>query len=683
MKRGVDSQGDASSKQTEKKEKFTNDASQIFIEKINEKIKRWRNQGYSYQSHHGLTIKGILTESIKALTTKENVESLFVKLTSNEAAKIYILAAVIEGTLVEPTPLLEEAIKHNNYYFINKLLSLDNAEQQIQKCSSKALGYLILHKNEELLWRFINDENKVNSKIERGESIAAFMINKSPELSILFFQRFGNIIDFNTLSWDKSSLLHFAVRSGFVKLVDFLLDKGLSPFTKNIYGLTPIDYSLFAGNLELAIKLTGESSTTLEQNPKWKKPPPFMNHDALCSKITTYLNLQKNICIDKDIAWALPILDGLCHGWSILASLYVAYSELDPDEAVTRYYEQMQAICQWDEQKDSLLTIPKNLSNEFASLDQLFKCTINEIFCFFQQDEKSFGISRKDREKLLELISNKRRGKTIAEFYLPDLTMDELKMVLSAFQKIASDCVIEISTRYHTVAFYQKTPREIYYFDSNIELQIPSSDTYDSLIDKTHEFLSSNITTISFFHTHAQNITSDLLTEVELIMVNLIETLIFNNPRRCNELDEIFRQATELNAPFFLKFLLSYLEDCYQLKESLVKSMLWSAQKYNLYEVIPILYDKINLDELMDNELAACLKAGILYEIPDLKSKAAAVLTRRNMNKMIPSSTLPLGLLTFQYPPIHSTFDSKLEATSIEKEPLLSCISSNQRILQF
>ena len=269
----------------------------------------------------------------------------------------YVNKALVQKDMFSQETFLDTSINTNDFAVAKQLLNMNNSIELINSSSPRLLLQLI-SKNEDLFWVFLAKGANLNYRGHMGFTpIFLMLISKKTEFFNAFITKYEKQIDFSILSWDKSSLLHYAIRASvdtatIDKLLQICNEKGLTTDQKDIYGYTPLDWALFRGNIEIACKLSSKSRDILEKDPKYKNPPPVMRHNLLVTKIMDFIE-QRNIQWQDDPTIQFNIQkieEGVCNGWSMLVALNASQTESQEELnfELDKFYKMMDLFANWD-----------------------------------------------------------------------------------------------------------------------------------------------------------------------------------------------------------------------------------------------------------------------------------------------------------------------------------------------
>ena len=191
----------------------------------------------------------------------------------------------------------------------------------------------------------------------------------------------------------------------------------------------------------------------------------------------------------------IPQIDGgICNGWAFRAALKAAESDVESptitesDSPLQEHYRMSDLLGRWDGEAESLKSTSNIFKDEPVTLDNLLTQFNSDIYWFFQQNEVASGISRHDRKKQLNLVSDKLHVEPLADFGLPDLNEKELEMVLEAYRPVANQAIVDERSSSHDSCYYQNRIGSVQYFDANNHLELPSQENYSGILRryKTH-----------------------------------------------------------------------------------------------------------------------------------------------------------------------------------------------------
>ena len=152
---------------------------------------------------------------------------------------------------------------------------------------------MLANNQDTLVLEFLSDGADPNVKGLYGESLSALMLkNKKEALFNSFFEKYESVIDFDTISYEKRTLLHFAVMGENLNAVEILLGKGLDVAKKDMYGYTALDYALFNGNIEIAKKLSNLNESEIKKDSKYNNPPPEVDHHKMVFNFLKLLQIK-------------------------------------------------------------------------------------------------------------------------------------------------------------------------------------------------------------------------------------------------------------------------------------------------------------------------------------------------------------------------------------------------------
>ncbi|MBN9287456.1 MAG: hypothetical protein BGO43_01870 [Gammaproteobacteria bacterium 39-13] len=595
-----------------------------------------------------------MSKMIHSIDNEQTVQAIFHHIKANvQATKL--LRTVCTSSKRFPANLLEEAVKKNNIAFINVFLVEENAAILVQSCSLGTLYELIANQHNDLFLQFL----KLGAPYKHPNDLAiAILYERNTDLFNIFLELPAIQLDFNRVNREKRTLLHIATIAGNPDTIDLLLVKGLSPSQKDIYGFTSIDYALFLGNIEIAYKLSGQDKASLEQDPRYKKIPPRVNHEQLVTNILHYLKM-KHTSLDPDIQFTLPNIDkGVCNGWAMSAALSAAES----DEELHKFYKMIDLFCAWDGELSSLALIPDEFREEFISLDEMFLYLTNELYWFFQQKDASFGVSKHNREKQLELISSKRRIKRLADFGLPDLTLEEQKIVFNAFHSITDETLIDTHSQTHDVSFYQKSSNCLHYFDVNFRYCLPPFEDYQTALDEVYEMMGENVEGIAYFHTNPEKVTSSLQKKADQITAELIQKLILSQSHRYRNLPAILNHAASRGLSHFLAHILTAIGTC---PSEIMRLITYTASKSRTFECLHVLYQHhLEMEDLPPPILFDLLHTAIQFDDKDM----FIVVKSKLNNALITTNIIPneqqRALMAFVFPQNQTHKNQKIDIQS-------------------
>lgn len=590
----------------------------------------------------------ILMNIINNLTTQDEIKSIFDFCKKYPPIMDLIGKIIKENKFPEMYPL-QIAITQNNTYVIYKLLNLGMVKNQRQHCETDAIFHLISKGHTCAVMKFLDSGAEPNQReASWGIPLAGLMLQfKKTYLFNLFLNRYHSQINFHILSSEKRTLLYYAVLSGNPENVDLLLSHGVNPKQSDIYGYMPLDYALFYGNLRIAQKLSTEPVQVLQRDPRYKNPPPKINHHKIGHNVVHFLKIKYIQTQDQSTTFKVSnINDGICNGWAMLAALCASES----DEALQRHYVASALIGNWDKQPKSLSQRPDSLEEDLT-LDDLFLQFNNDVYWFYQQSDAFSGISKNDRRKQVELISDRRRVEPLADFGLPDLQQDELQFILNAYRPLANDTIIDERSNGHDCTYYQKTADHIQYFDINYRYRLPTFQSYDEVLEQTNEVHHATIN-LGYFHAHPERMDETLKTSFSQTTDMLIQRFIIDNPSRMEKIDKIISHAAIYGLPILLQHLLTHhaLQD--KISKTLIKKNISLACHSETFECVYVLYKhaSIDLDDLSASKLEHLLRTAIQYDDKKMYRHVRETLMQNLSSSAIVPSTEQHSLLSFKFP---------------------------------
>lgn len=509
--------------------------------------------------------------------------------------------------------LLDIAIQCRNDEAVGHILDLEGDKPIGDLVESQNIFQLVFNDDRKNLYKLFEKGIDPNQSGAMGKTIQHILINQK---NFQFFkdliERYGDKLDLQATDWDRRTLLHYAVIAQDRDMVDFFLKKGFSPDEPDLFGFSPFSLALYVGNLEIAKKLSSLSEDKLQSDSRWNNPPPSFNHSALVDNISAFLKLKYASTNDPDVQFSAPAIhDGVCNGWSWLVAL-LASKSLDEKR---KFYKMCSIFSKWDGKSESLSTIPDELKDEYANLDEMFLDLTNRIYMFYQQRDLSMGLPRHEREKQLALVSEKRQVQSLCDFCLPELTSEEQAIILKTFNVLANDMIIDVRSRNHDVSYYQKKENEIYYFDPNIRFELPAYGSYQQALEHVTPYMQGRVEAVKYWHAMPEHITPKLASDAKRLMEFLINKLIVQNPKRMETLDNILVTIAYFGVPIMLNQMLNNPNISPHVSKNTLKQIVRIAQLRLNLDVLNIVF-KHNYD-LKDEDsttLKKFLRAGILYD---------------------------------------------------------------------
>lgn len=529
--------------------------------------------------------------------------------------------SILLKILSSPPPLLEEAIKNGKTTLILQLLTFENIEEQIVNCTEDILSPLI--ENEGLLLALLQKGANFNTRnIDTNRTLISTLISKDKiDLlkKVLSTAKQGQI-DFGAQDMWGQNLLHNAIFSAdysenperFYNLIDQLIVAGVPLQGKDIYGYTPLDYALFTGNLVIAKKLTGQNN--LELDTRFTNPSPMMNHLRLVRNIFRFIELeqqdQKNKA-DPTIATSMPAVPGgICNGWSFLAALKASQSH----EEVVDFYNQSSLFGKWNRNPQWLKE--NNFKGDYDSNEMAFKHFIDDVLFFYQQGDTLIGLSPTDREKQVELKSDKIKVKGVANLTLFDLTREEQEEILEAYRPLGTNCIFDTYSSGHNVAYYQKSENEIYYFDPNNRFMQPVYTDFKRALADNDCVMQGKVRSFRLYHTKPEEITEELQVKFDEITKRLFDKFVTAKPERLlMNTVMVFGNAILSGGVNTIINILDNPLTKKKISQSRLEQGLEAALSGTRFEVAYVLYQKgnVTLENLSINALEKGLEAAIMY----------------------------------------------------------------------
>lgn len=625
-----------------------NSISQIYIEKFNNisrNLELAHEEEISFQTLH--VFNQFCKEIINLNPSNTVVNEIFDFIENSSYGRKLLLFNVNKYSI---ETFLELACKGNNFKFMNRFIHLENFVEEFNKVDANVVFEIINKNDEQFLRKIFELGADLNRANKEGTTLIAHMLqtNKTEILNHLF-EQYENRVDLTVLDSDRRSLLYYAIIGDNPAMIQFLIEQGLNPAQKDLYGFTPLDYALFSGKLAVAQILSTQSEGELIADPRYQHIPPTIDHNKLCEKMLKYLEIKHP---GQDLRKKIyQIGPGVCHGWSPLAALYTSISEDDGE----RFYKIIDLMCKWDETAKSLQEIPSEFKDEFDSLDALFFQMTNDIVWFHQQDHDVLAVSSSDREKQLELISDKYRVKRIADFGLPDMTDQETALILDKYRSIADKSIIDVfsvePSGGHTTSYYQKHKNEILYFDPNKKHKMVSFSTYHDSLEKTKGFRG-KFRALTYYHSSPQELTSQITKQADEITNELIAELILKHDR-ISQLKEIIPYTGLKGLSYMLNALFNFPEIREKITDEILKNLISNAYSQARFECFYTLYQHgidVNTLNLAPQVLGAFLKTAIQYEDQAMFATMKIALQKQLHNKILLPTVDQRNMLLFNFP---------------------------------
>jgi ankyrin repeat protein len=610
---------------------------------------------------------------------QKNDESDIERLTNQQVLNLALSQEVKNNNpLLKSNPPLVSCIRLKKSLCALALLKAGNAKTLVQShTSASALINVLQTNNDELFLLYLQNGADPNKAFMGVTPLVYMLINNKMELFNEFTKRFNDNLDYQVVDNEDRNLLHLAVIFNNDAAIALLLDNGLNPGAKDIYGYSPIDYAMFSGKLEVACRLSGKLPDEIKGDPKFGKSPPLMDHTRLVQNILQYIKLKHNFD-DPTVKFELPAInEGICNGWSMAAAVAL----LDSEEKYERFLGMCDLFCKWDGTVEFLQSIPEQYKDEFDSVDQIFQQLTNDIYVFFAQYDANIGVSNKDREKQLELVSDKKHIQRIADFGLPDLTMDEQQKIYALFRPVADQMLLDISSSGHTVMYCQKSEDKIFYLDSNRKFRLPTFENYESARNMVQQTMAGNVISIGFYH---ENPTLTMMENSYAIVNQLIKEFILEKPERIKNIPKIANFACEEGLPILLNHLLNNPSTSPFITNEVKEMLLYTALNGNSYECAYVLLknDK-NIAIQGDLLLGKALQMAIMYDDKELFDLTKASLGHRL--EKTGSAPNPDQATMMKFPvseaPIQEKLVTSLYASSRRKSPAVGSSATDMQEL--
>ena len=575
--------------------------------------------------------------------------------------------------------LMETALKKQWFDLFDRLLDLDTKGDNLKQCSDETLyellsrAYRKTQKGQERIFKAIDKGMDINRpNLKNGYPLLSLSLLPAGELFFKLVDKYKGKINFNVRDRLNSTPLHYAVKD--VKknrrIIQTLLKNGADPQAKDMFGMTPYDWAIKNGDVTAAMILSNKSKEEIMQDKNFNTKMDQIDNKEMTFGLFHYLKIKnyegsgkkplkqvkgekiseiveklESESFIKSAGWEPTLLiGGICKGWSFLAALEASKS----DNELVEFYKKSALLSSWFREgwyKDprSLFNpdlIPAELKNKYSNLDKLFKELKEEIYWFFQQGETNFGLSLNDRKRQLKIIFGEEIEES-ADFGLKDLTLEEEKQVLEAFDPILKETVIDAFNQLHAVALFQNVQGKVRYFDPNIPFLLKKYNNFREAIDATDSaILPTSIKGFHFFHTKPEKLTFKLRDKADKISRDLIDVLIINNPNRMEtyNLQTILNNTAENDMSHMLRNLLSHptLSLIFNdMKPPPFQSAFVDALKAGAFESVYVLYTtgKVNFEKLDADQLENLLRSGNLHEDAGLIKIAEERLSKLNLEE--------------------------------------------------
>lgn len=682
-----------------------------YIEIINNTVENYiTNRDKEFTSpipSNALAIYSLLEKLLLNDHSDQAIQTVFSHLENNNEALILLSSADSFGKSprgfgTSLVALLKKACDQQKDIVIQCLLNLDKKRPEYNKYFNTTFILSLIDtrsfkydKNQ--FFKLISLGTDCNQQNILGISPGVIMLEQgNVELFEEYITHFSDRIDFQILTYENKTLLHYATQKPLYRKqdIDFislmmadkpipalvrdtsvisqLLEKGLRADQTDIYGFTPLDYALFSKNLEAAQILSGKTAEELRQDVRFGLEYPQIDHINLVEQILRYITLkQQTQNFDPELQFKKPnINNGVCHGWSFLA----AFSASRSPEEINQFYNMIDLFCKWDGSARSLQNIPEEFRSTFSSLDEMFRYLTNELYWFHQQGDVNIGMSRGNRVKQLALISDKHKIEKVADFGLQDLTDEELTLIFTAFQPFADDTIIDISNKVqtgihadHTTAFYQQTDSQILYFDPSLRYKIPAFQNYHEFLMQTKRSRG-KIEGLGYYASHPEHLTAEHREILRTKTLSLIEQLIINNPKRIENIKYILFYAAA-DFPVMFKMLLTHPELKKHITELTIQQLIEYATRNKFFDGLYVLYQcGIEGNALSIATLELLLQTAIQNEDQEMFIKVKNSLEKQLiLNNQIPTQTQK-SLMLFKYPQKSITPIEEIDNSAIFEE---------------
>ncbi len=358
--------------------------------------------------------------------------------------------------------------------------------QQIQDMIYGNVSYVnVTGDDEENEIEYESESENENEYGHDDEEIDEVPTENGPYLSSIM--KFVNNLEddaANILFSQKKNLLHMAVESGRLDLLEALLKDEDGIFFKNInnvdtYGRTALDIAIHKNNqsaIELIQKVPGVDLEAAKEKAKtWCDIGQSRNNKQL----TDFLKLQ-----GRDGENVIDQI-GVCNGWGFMNQVYLSSGR------EKEFYDILRAISQWDGKKESLQNkAPESLQNRYQNLGELFEQVSNDLVLFHYNDNVTNnlqldGWGQNSRIAQYDLVKDPKEGRELRSLFnysQKDATREQLIEILTHASRWR-DVTFDVTGAQHATSLYITDDGKFKYFDSNQKVQTPEFTSAEALAD--------------------------------------------------------------------------------------------------------------------------------------------------------------------------------------------------------
>jgi ankyrin repeat protein len=330
-----------------------------------------------------------------------------------------------------------------------------------------------------------NENENENEYRHDDEEISEDLTGSGPHL-LSIMKYVNNLEDdaANILFSQKKNLLHMAVESGRLDLLEALLKDEDGIFFKNVnnvdtYGRTALDIAIHKNNqsaIALIQKVPGVDLEAAKEKAKmWCDIGQSHNNEQL----TNFLKLE-----GRDGGNVIDQM-GVCNGWGFMNQVYLSSGR------EKEFYDILNAISQWDGKKESLQNkVPESLQNRYQNLGELFEQVSNDLVLFHYNDNVSNnlqldGWGQNSRIAQYDLVKDPKEGRELRSLFnysQKNASREQLIEILTHASRWR-DVTFDVTGAQHATSLYITDDGKFKYFDSNRKVQTPEFTSAEALAD--------------------------------------------------------------------------------------------------------------------------------------------------------------------------------------------------------